>query len=402
MGVEMGYKTVPKSRDHLQSLIPQSIQELAPRTMRDSYTVGIIPLSSDPVLQEKYVSLTGTVRLSRFLEDMDLFAVIAARKFLLDPRLKPGMPCPYTIVTALVDRIEFSGYAPKLTSDVRISGHVSWVGRSSMEVVVWLDQKPHGEWNRITKAVFLLAARDAINSKSAVVNPLKPETDEEKAICKGGQERKVHRIKLKDKELTKTIPSFEEQKVIHDLFMRTMNISDISLQKHELPAGCVWMEDCTISNIIHAHPENRNHHYTVFGGFLMQQAAELSNTLGLLFSNHRPVLTNISDINFTKPVKMSSLLKMHAHVVFTQMHYLQITVYAETWDVLSKQTTTTNSFHFTYEVPEMLPEVFPKTYNEAMMYIDGRRHFYDVMHSDSRDVLTFEPITYFESPDSKL
>lgn len=287
-------------------------------------------------------------------------------------------------------------------NDVRISGHVSWVGKSTIEVIVWLDQKPHDEWHRITKAVFLLAARDSINSKAAIVNPIQAETDAEKVILEGGHNRKMHRMNLREVGLMKSIPSFEEQKVVHDLFMRTMNISDISLQKHELPAGCVWMEDCTISNIVHAHPENRNHHYTVFGGFLMQQAAELSHTLGLLFSNHRPVLTSISDINFTKPVKMSSLLKMHAHVVFTQMHYMQITVYAETWDVLSKQTTTTNSFHFTYEVPEVLPEVFPKTYNEAMMYIDGRRHFYNVMLSDDHDEFTFDPITYFETPPSKL
>lgn len=283
-----------------------------------------------------------------------------------------------------------------------MSGHVSWVGTSSIEVIVWLDQKPHDEWHRITKAVFLLAARDPINSRGAIVNPIKSETVDEKLIVEGGRVRKMHRMRLKESGLTKSVPSFEEQKVIHDLFIRTMNNSDISLQKHELPPGCVWMEDCTLSNIVHAHPENRNHHYTVFGGFLMQQAAELSNTLGLLFSNHRPILRSISDINFSAPVHMSSLLKMHAHVVFTQMHYMQITVYAETWDVLSKKNVTTNSFHFTYEVPEMLPEVFPKTYNDAMMFIDGRRHFYEIMDSDRQDEFTFEPITYFETPSSKL
>lgn len=136
MGVEVGYKAVPKSREHLQALIPQSIKELPPRTMRDSFTVGVIPLGSDSILQEKYVSLTGQVRASRFLEDMDLFAgtkkklicqiseimlqlqfiyaVVVAQKFLLNPRVKPGMHSPYTIVTALVDRIEFTGYTPKV------------------------------------------------------------------------------------------------------------------------------------------------------------------------------------------------------------------------------------------------------------------------------------------------
>lgn len=36
------------------------------------------------------------------------------------------------------------------------------------------------------------------------------------------------------------------------------------------------MEDGVASNIIFSHPEDRNAHNTVFGGFLMRNALELS------------------------------------------------------------------------------------------------------------------------------
>lgn len=150
--------------------------------------------------------------------------------------------------------------------------------------------------------------------------------------------------------------------------------------------GSVWMDASTLSNIIFSHPENRNLHNTVFGGFIMRQATELSWALGYLFSKYRPVLKSISDISFNRPISVNSLIRMHAHVVFTQMQYYQVTVYVESLDSKSGVEATTNMFHFTYEVPQLVAEVFPSTYHEAMMYIDGRRHFLNVFNDLNKDV----------------
>lgn len=67
-----------------------------------------------------------------------------------------------------------------------MSGHVSWVGRSSVEVSVWLEQKIEGKWRKLTRALFLMAARNATNTSAAIVNPLHPANDEEKRIFDGG------------------------------------------------------------------------------------------------------------------------------------------------------------------------------------------------------------------------
>jgi acyl-coenzyme A thioesterase 9 len=43
--------------------------------MLDSFDQAIIPLGSDRVLRDKYLTHLGGVRIGRLLEDMDIFAV---------------------------------------------------------------------------------------------------------------------------------------------------------------------------------------------------------------------------------------------------------------------------------------------------------------------------------------
>lgn len=71
--------------------------------------------------------------------------------------------------------------------DIRLSGHVSWIGTSSVECVVWLEQKSNNKYELLTRALFLMASRNATNTKSLIINPLIPNTDEEKLIYDGGE-----------------------------------------------------------------------------------------------------------------------------------------------------------------------------------------------------------------------
>lgn len=268
---------------------------------------------------------------------------------------------------------------------------MSWVGSSSVEVVVWLEQMKNEKWKKITRALFVMAARDPCSRGPAPVNPIKPANTEEQNILSGGLARKKRRLANKNKSLTKVIPTDIEQKIIHDLFLRTMPSDEVSLSKRVLPQNCLWMEKCTLSNIIFSHPENRNLHNKVFGGFIMRQATELSWVLAYMFAKSRPELKHISDINFHKSIDVNSLIQMKAHVVYTQMHYVQISVYAETLNATTGSLSTTNEFHFTYILPDLAPEVLPKTYHEAMMYLDGKRHFMEVI--DVQNQIVESPIT---------
>lgn len=74
---------------------------------------------------------------------------------------------------------------------------------------------------------------------------------------------------------------------------------------------------------------------------------------------------------------------MHSQVAYTTLNYVQIITYVETYNPITGRNDTTNALHFTYQVPEVVNECIPMTYQEAMMYIDGRRHFLAVMNNSS-------------------
>lgn len=74
---------------------------------------------------------------------------------------------------------------------------------------------------------------------------------------------------------------------------------------------------------------------------------------------------------------------MHAHVVYTEMNFIQIVVINETYDAASGEHKTTNVFYYTYSIEGApAPQIIPRTYNEAMWYLDGRRKFYSTMNLD--------------------
>ena len=115
-------------------------------------------------------------------------------KHVENPLQRPGMGSPFSIVTALVDQIDFTG---KMQSDcdIKISGHVTWAGSSSMECTLRLEQLVDEEWVKFTEARFLMVARDPLNRGSAFINPLKVETKEETELFVKGDINKK-RLKL--------------------------------------------------------------------------------------------------------------------------------------------------------------------------------------------------------------
>ena len=110
--------------------------------MLDSYDMAVIPLGSDPKLRDRYLTLHGGVRIGRLLEDMDIFAVhlgssvvcnlwvvvkkqcsgpVLVFKHILNPRQEVDAPSPFSIVTALVDKIDITREI-RSDCDIRISG----------------------------------------------------------------------------------------------------------------------------------------------------------------------------------------------------------------------------------------------------------------------------------------
>ncbi|XP_066973612.1 acyl-coenzyme A thioesterase 9, mitochondrial-like isoform X1 [Macrobrachium rosenbergii] len=363
-------------RTSLLELLPASQDELPPRSMKDSWDSAIIPLGSEERLREKYVTFLGGVRVGRLLEDLDVFAVWLCYKHVLNPRQKEDLPSPYCIVTALVDRIDFNQEVTlRPDRDIRLSGHVSWAGRSSLETVISVEQNDNGEWHQVTRAVFVMVARDPLNQGSAIVNPLVPETAEERKLYQAGEIHKLHRQQVKEESLFRVPPNETEKTMIYDLFMSMANPKELSFAIKNRPANSVWMENTKLKNLIICHPEHRNRFKKVFGGFIMRQAFELGWAGAFTYSKQRPRILHIDDIMFRRPVEIGSLLYLSSQVVYSRENHIQISTKASVMDPATDIIHLTNIFHFTFQVEKPVPMAIPRTYDEALMLLDGRRHY---------------------------
>lgn len=90
----------------------------------------------------------------------------------------------------------------------------------------------------------------------------------------------------------------------------------------------------------------------------------------------------MADIQFFRPLRVGAFCKIHAQIIYTQGKYMQIGVFCEVFDKKTGQHDTTSVYHFTYETDDdVLPEIWPKTYQEAIWYIEGQRKLKFVMES---------------------
>ncbi|XP_060230717.1 acyl-coenzyme A thioesterase 9, mitochondrial [Meriones unguiculatus] len=313
-----------EERKLLDNFLVKSQKDLPPRKMKDSYIEVLLPLGSDPSLREKYLTVQNTVRFGRILEDLDSLG--GSKNFTV------------WFITAIFVHID-------------------------------------NEFWPVLDATFVMVARDSENKGPAFVNPLIPENEEEEELFRQGELNKSRRIAWSSASLLKVAPSPEERNTIHELFLSTLDPKTISFQSRVLPAKSVWMEDTKLKSLDICHPQERNIFNRIFGGFLMRKAYELGWTTACSFGGSRPFVVTVDDIMFQKPVEVGSLLFLSSQVCFTQNNYIQVRVHSEVASLQTNEHMTTNIFHFTFMSEKEVPSVFPKTYGESMLYLDGQRHF---------------------------
>ncbi|XP_035567830.1 acyl-coenzyme A thioesterase 9, mitochondrial isoform X1 [Canis lupus baileyi] len=361
-----------EERKLLQSFLAKSQEGLPPRRMKDSYIEVLLPLGSQPELREKYLTVQNTIRFGRILEDLDSLGVLICY---MHTRVHAAKMSPLSIVTALVDKIDMCKTSLSPEQDIKFSGHVSWVGKTSMEVKMQMFQLHGNEFCPVLDATFVMVARDSENKGPAFVNPLIPESPEEEELFRQGELNKGRRVTFSATSLLKMAPSAEERTTIHEMFLNTLDPKTVSFRSRVLPPNAVWMENSKLKSLEVCHPQERNIFNRIFGGFLMRKAYELGWATACNFGGSRPFVVAVDDIMFQKPVEVGSLLFLSSQVCFTKDNYIQVRVHSEVASLESKEHMTTNVFHFTFMSEKEVPLVFPRTYGESMLYLDGKRHF---------------------------
>ncbi|KAG0065636.1 hypothetical protein BGZ89_008092 [Linnemannia elongata] len=364
-----------------------SKRELVLKTMQQSYTEIILPFATDKALLEEYINYGGTVRHGKIMEDLDALAGAISYKHCDDGKLESS---PLTIVTASVDRIDF--LKPFGVSDLRLSGHVTYVGYSSMEVFMKMEEinkdKSGEHGDTILVARFTMVARDALTGKAAQVNPLLLQNDAEKKLFQMGEDHKARKRQAADTALTKRPPTQDERFLIHDLYLEYSKYDNPQL-KVKKPDDVEWMADTKMSAIQIMQPQDRNIHDKIFGGYLMRLAYELAFCNASVFIKYRPTFLALDEISFRKPVSIGTFLALDSQIVFAEggdHHSFQVMVKADVLDVRNGTRETTNHFWFTFTDPQrsqeeggdapkgyVTPKVMPRTYAESMLYLEGKR-----------------------------
>ncbi|XP_055987100.1 acyl-coenzyme A thioesterase 9, mitochondrial-like [Sorex fumeus] len=361
-----------EERKLLRRFLAESQEQLSPRRMKDSYIEVLLPLGTQPELREKYLTVENTVRFGRILEDLDNLGVLICY---MHNKTDSVQVSPFSIVTALVDKIDLHKTRLNPEQDIKFTGHVSWVGKTSMEVKMHMFQYHDNDFFPVLDATFVMVARDAENKGPAFVHPLIIQTPEEEELFQQGELNKGKRIDFFSASLLKMAPSAEERTTVHELFLSTLDPKTINFQSRVLPPNAVWMENSKLKSLEICHPQERNIFNRIFGGFLMRKAYELGWATACQFCGSQPFIVAVDDIMFQKPVEVGSLLFLSSQVCFTQGKYIQVRVHSEVASYDDQEHTTTNVFHFTYMSEKKVPLVFPKTYGESMLYLDGQRHF---------------------------
>ncbi|EDW64634.1 acyl-coenzyme A thioesterase 9, mitochondrial [Drosophila virilis] len=371
IGLEPGYNSIPKCRANLLKYQPE-LKDLPERSMKDSFTTAVLPLSTIAI-RERYVNHLGLVRMGRLMEELDLFAVWICHRHLCIPTLPKGIPVPYNFVTLLYDSVDFTNINEiSAVEDIELCGHVSWTGNSSMELTIYLRQK----MRTVAKAIIMMVARNATNTRSAPVNALKPANEEEKLCFENSTERQKKRMAKQSKSVLNVKPTLSDEQLMYETFKRTRGTDALSVNMPaKLPPNCKWMSESFQTTMLHAFPENRNSYNYIFAGFVMRTAVEISFIAACIHAGGRPLIQCIMDVAFYRPLKVNSFLKVTAYVVYTFERYMQLLTIVQALDANSMVQITTNVLHLTYKAEGNVKEVLPSSYQETLWYINGRNKF---------------------------
>lgn len=290
---------------------------------------------------------------------------------------------PLTIVTASVDRIEMKE-RPPIECDLVYTGGVEWVGRSSMSVGIRVEfEDKGGRMREVLTSRFTMVARDRYNKGAAPVNPLVPSNEDEKARYERARLATEARRKMTQAEraAAEVPPNVADLAEVHDLYKRFRPTESLVGN-----SGAAEVGTTQVRSTLLMHPQNRNIHGKIFGGYLLRTAFEQAFNTLYIFTGQPPHFSAVEDIAFVAPVEIGSILKFTSKVVYSDHpdgtapssqvrpaeNIAMVETIATVIDPSSAKATVTNVFYFTFDTrsPKV---VVPRTYDEAITYVKAKR-----------------------------
>ncbi len=319
----------------------------------------VVPLGSEPGLRRRFMVLdepiAGNLRFGLTLEVLDTLAEETAlayvRRFAPEAR----------VVTAAIDGIRVRRPAD-VERDLRFLARINWVGRTSLEVGIRVEQEGAGH---IASCYFTMVAR--LGERGFTVPKLTPVDAieirrDERALTRRRQQR------LAEDEMLEP-PSRDEFDMLQQLHRE---------QECEGFRGLL-VRDLVTSSWDRVYPEQENVPRKIFGGYLIHGAYELAAIQAEELATHRPVVAAVNRINFKQPVRIGQKLRYTSRIVYTGRTSIAVETRLESIDRKSGARSLTNDCIFTFVnvrddlLPQPVPPVYPATWDEDARYLAAWR-----------------------------
>jgi len=305
--------------------------------------------------------LLGNLRFGRLLEELDKVAEETALQY-----VRQTYP-DARVVTAAIDEIQIK-HAADVNRDLVIMARINHVGRTSMEVGIRVEQLGDPKVH-IASCFFTMVARVGVGSESESVTipPLEYGDDLEKQRYTNAiASREAYRT---ERSVAQEPPTHEEYDLLNRLHSAQEDQDFNGLLASNLVADS-WER---------MFPEKENVPTTIFGGYLVRRAYELSSICAEQVAPNRPVIVAVNRINFFHPVRLGDKLHYTSRVVYTGK--TSVCVEANIRRISRDRTSQalSNSCLFTFVnvdkdlMPQPVPTIYPTTYGEDARYLQAYR-----------------------------
>jgi acyl-CoA hydrolase len=324
-----------------------------------------LALGSDPALRRRYMvvdePIQGNMRFGLLLEILDKVAEEAALQYV--NRFHPTA----RVVTAAIDNIVVR-HAVDVTRDLTFAATINHIGRSSLEVGIRVEQ-PGDPHLHIASCYFTMVARSGYgeNVTSVALPPLDyAQPIEKRRAGKALARREEYRhqqLALREP------PSREEYEMLTALH-----------QAQDEPSFCGSLCGRLVTDAWErTYPDQENVPFTIFGGYLIRRAFELSSICSELVAPNRSIIAGVNRINFFHPVRMGDKLHFTARIVYTRDSFVCVEAGIERISRDRTAKALSNSCLFTFAnvdgdlVHHPVPTVYPTTYSEDGRYLAAHR-----------------------------
>ena len=337
----------------------------------------ILPLGSSPELRRRFMvldeELQGNLRFGLLLEVLDKFAEETALKYV--NRYHPDA----RVVTAAIDDI-FVRHAADLTRDIAFHARINHVGRSSLVVGIRVEQ-PGEPVNHIASCHFTMVARSGRGDQecSVVLPPLEylDETEQRRA-AKAVASREEYR---RQQALLSEPPSREEFEMLVKLHQAQ---DEPGLLVGRRPQDETFFIGYKAGRLItdsweRMYPDKENVPRSIFGGYLIRRAFELSSICSELVAPDRSIIAAVTRINFFQPVRIGDTLHFTSRVVYTSGSFICVEASIERTSCDRTTKALSNSCFFTFVnvgselAHQPVPLIYPATYAEDARYLAAHR-----------------------------